>query len=117
MIESNNKLKWYVFRHDFNRKVIYPFNIFDHYSFYQDCCKHYKRYLKDKNIDNFFEEIRKDLQYYMWSKCEYEVIISELFSSNGNPTEEKVDAYSQVMMNWDAFKIYVLENIDKFKKG
>ena len=47
MIESNNKLKWYVFRHDFNRKVIYPFNIFDHYSFYQDCCKHYKKYLKD----------------------------------------------------------------------
>ncbi len=125
-------LEWNVFRHDVNKKEIVTFNIFNHWKFEEDVQKSLKKF-KDK--DEFAEQLRRDLMYYFWSKCEYEVIItsfptyitmSELdrvnddrwnhkdrygtdyMRINVNPeTGAKIDIYEQVMNNWDIFLDYV----------
>ena len=42
--------------------------------------------------------------YYMWSKSEYEIIVSPWV---GRAEDIKIDVYSQVHMNWDRFVDYV----------
>lgn len=125
-------LKWNVFRYDINKNEIVTFNIFDHWRFEEDVQKSLKKF-KDK--DEFAEQLRRDLRYYFWSKCEYEVIISsfpvyitmnELDRLNSERVEHKekwgkdyfrisvcpdagskIDIYEQVMNNWDIFLDYV----------
>ena len=125
-------LEWNVFRHDVNKNKIVTFNIFNHWKFNEDVQKSLKKF-KDK--DEFAEHLRRDLMYYFWSKCEYEVIITsfptyitmkELDSLNEErtlrkekygrdlvrisanlDTEIKIDIYTQVMNNWDIFLDYV----------
>lgn len=42
--------------------------------------------------------------YYMWSKCEYEIILSPW---TGRADDIKIDVYDQIMMNWNSFVDYV----------
>lgn len=44
--------------------------------------------------------------YYFWSKCEWEIILSD-FPPSKKFQEKKVDVYEQVMLNWDIFINYV----------
>lgn len=125
-------LEWNVFRYDMNKDKIVTFNIFNHWKFDEDVQKSLKKF-KDK--DEFAEQLRRDLRYYFWSKCEYEVIITsfptyitmneldrlnnerwlhkdrygtDFFRINISPdTGAKIDIYEQVMNNWDVFLDYV----------
>lgn len=106
-------LEWNVYVGDFNSSVIEVYNIFDHWSFYNDCLKNKKKNGKDREA--FFEEMRKDLMYYYWSKCEWEIILQHW------PTREdfhdlKIDVYDQVRLNWDAFTDYVWAHLGELKK-
>lgn len=71
----------------------------------EDVKKAYKDYKDD--YEKFCEEVRLSLQYFFWSKCEWEVIISDWPPSNREPVEIKVDVYDQVMQNKDIFFKYV----------
>ena len=102
-------LRWMVYVGDFNRKEIKAHNIFNHYRFYQDCRKNYKR---NKDRAAFEEQLRKDLMYSYWSKCEWEVIVQH-WPPNG--VEEKIDCYDQIRMNWNAFTDYVWRNRREFR--
>lgn len=121
-------LEWNVFYHDFNKNKITTFNIFNHWKFAEDVQKSLKKF-KDK--DEFAKQLRGDLMYYFWSKCEYEVIITsfptyittseldrlnkervlhkekygrDLVSINPNlNVGAKIDIYSQVMNNFNIF--------------
>ena len=105
-----------------------------------------KKKYKD-NFEEFANSIRDSLQYYYWSKCEYETIITswppyieneELDRLNKEKAERikesgkfyrtsvqlnvghKIDIYTQVMMNWDRFIDYLWTNkhlITKKKLG
>ena len=125
-------LEWNVFYHDINKKKITTFNIFDHWKFNEDVQKSLKKF-KDK--DEFAEHLRRDLMYYFWSRCEYEVVITtfppyitmnELDSLNEErvthkekygrdfvrinvcpDTGVKIDIQTQVMNNFDIFVDYV----------
>lgn len=125
-------LEWNVFRYDMNKDKITTFNIFNHWKFDEDIQKSLKKF-KDK--DEFAEQLRRDLRYYFWSKCEYEVIITsfptyitmneldrvnddrwnhkdrygtDYMRINVSPeTGVKIDIYEQVMNNWDIFLDYV----------
>lgn len=106
-------LEWNVYIGDFNNRRIEVHNIFDHWSFYNDCLKNKKKNGKDREA--FFEEMRKDLMYYYWSKCEWEIILQHW------PTREdfhdlKIDVYDQVRLNWDAFTDYVWAHLSELKK-
>lgn len=94
-------MTWNVFYHNCNTDKIEPFNIFRHGRFREDVQKNLKIHT-DK--DEFAKALKSDLQYYFWSKAEYEVIITALV---GGKAETKIDIYQQVMLNWDNFVNYI----------
>ena len=100
-------LHWNVFIEDFNARKIIPYDIFKHRGFSEDLKAANRKF---KNNKDFLEEVEALLQYYFWSKCEYEVIVGSLFA-NGNSS--KIDAFDQIKMNWDRFADYLLENRKK----
>lgn len=60
--------------------------------------------------DEFADGLKKYLMYYMWSKCQYEIILSPW---TGQEDDIKIDVYDQIMMNFDRFVDYVWS----FKEG
>jgi hypothetical protein len=132
--EDKTKLVWNVFN-ECNGEIC-PLNIFEYnYKFLEDLLIA-KRKHKD-NFEEFAEYVRKSLQYYYWSKSEYETVITtwppyieseELNRLNKEKHEReirnrpfyrdavnlttryKIDIYTQVMMNWDRFIEYIWNN-------
>lgn len=104
---EKKELVWNVFVSDFNAQRIDVYNIFRHASFFADVKKYAKKYKDDR--PRFEEEIRRSLMYCYWSKCEWEIILTGWPAREGYH-EEKVDVYSQVMLNWETFINYLWEN-------
>lgn len=125
-------MKWNVLRHDFNSREIKEYDIFRHSSFAKDVEKLSNQ---DLTKEDFTEKLWRTLQYYFWSKSEYEVVVTswppyidgeELTRLNTEYEEynakwghypykmnplldvgEKIDIYDQVRLNWDVFVDYV----------
>lgn len=93
-------IEWYVYYHDFNVQKIIKWNVFNHGTFAEKVNK-----LLQENLsrDEFADGLKKYLMYYMWSKCEYEIILS---SWTGRADDIKIDVYDQIMMNFDRFVDY-----------
>ena len=130
-------LKWYVYRHDVNAKLIEKYNVFDHSGFDRDI----KKLIKSKcTKEEFSEELKRIALYCFWSKCEMETVIcswpvyidaaeysritnevnerkrdNRIFRvSNVNPeVGMKIDIYDQLQLNWDVFVDYVWNNTRK----
>ena len=66
-------LTWNVYVGDFNSGEIKLYNIFNHWAFYGSCIKANKQHKEDK--EGFAEEVRQNLMYYFWSKCEWEIVL------------------------------------------
>ena len=133
--EDKTKLVWNVFN-EHNGDIL-PINIFEyHAGFLKDGLLVAKKKYKD-NFEDFANHVRSWLQYYFWSKCEYETVITswppyindqELERINREKAEHiekygkfirestnltvgyKIDIYTQVMMNWDRFIEYLWNN-------
>lgn len=95
------KLSWNVFLYDFNSKEIRAYNIFDHSGFAKDIEEILSLGLTREGFDS---RLRKELLYYFWCKSEYEIILTPWI---GDKVERKVDAYTQVEINWQQFSDYV----------
>ena len=95
-------IEWYVYYHDFNAQKIIKWNVFNHGTFAEKVNK-----LLQENLsrDEFADSLKKYLMYYMWSKCEYEIILSPW---TGRADDIKIDVYDQIMMNFDRFVEYCL---------
>ena len=98
------KMHWYVYISDSNKRIIEKYDIFDHYWFTKDLKETYKKYKND--FAAFSEYVRKDLMYYFWSKCEWEIILDH-WPHWDNFKGRKIDVYDQISMNWDIFIKYV----------
>lgn len=126
------ELEWNVYKEDWNNNKIKIFNIFNHSRFYEDVEKALKKF---DNKEDFAEEIKKSLMWCYWCKSEHEIVITtwapritiselnrineelektlkeynrEPYRLHVNPeVGEKVDVYSQVMLNWNIFVDYV----------
>lgn len=111
------KLEWNVWVGDYNSRKIEKHNVFWHSRFYDDCQKTYRKYGRGKTEDReaFLEQVRRDLRYYYWSKCEWEVLINH-WPTRKDDEAIKVDVYDQVTMNWDRFCEYIWENRKEFGK-
>lgn len=124
--------KWMVYRHEFNAKKIVEYNIFNHGLFKENVDKALK---ECKTREEFAEALKRELFYYFGYKAEHEVVITSwvpyigmseldrlnaerekrLKEYNQDPhrlyvcpdVREKVDVYSQVMLNFDVFVDYV----------
>lgn len=134
-------MQWNVFRCGFNDNKIVTYDIFKHGSFNENVKKLLKQH---SNKDAFAKDLKKELMFYFWCKCEHEVVVTswpprikpnELDRLNadfkkdsekyGHPPYsicirpecgEKVDIYSQVMLNWEIFCDYVWSHKHKTKK-
>lgn len=102
-------MKWDVYYFNINKQKIETFNIIDHWSF----CEYTKKAAKKlKTKEEFAEQLRRELMYYFWSKCEWELII-EITENNRiflipwvgcrNPEEVKIDVTEDENLNWIKF--------------
>lgn len=66
-------LCWNVYCGDFNSGEFEVYNIFRHWAFYDACVKAKKKFKEDRA--GFEKEIKSNLMYYFWSKCEWEIIL------------------------------------------
>ena len=111
MSDNNDKktgLKWFVFVEDINSKRINVYNIFEHKDFMEDCDDAWKDYINDEHRDfsKFKKDIESNLIYYFWSKCEWEIVLSD-FPPSDSFQKKKIDVYQQVKINWDIFIDYL----------
>lgn len=118
------KLEWYVLNRDFKENKIAPFNVFNNWVFRDEAIKLAKNYYNRKNLGswewcedypkdkNAYEQFKyclmRELKSEEWSRCEYEIVVSDLFGH----VEEKVDCYEQVKPNEDIFAKYVLLKVN-----
>ena len=98
-------LEWNVYVSEFNGREIVIHNVFDHRRLMDDLKKAARKY-KDTEREEFCEQMRKDLMYYYWSKCEWEVIIDH-WPHSDRLNDRKVDVYEQIRLNWEPFCDYV----------
>lgn len=108
-------LTWNVYVGDPNSKEIKVHNIFNHTGFMYDCGQAAKKYLKDHDLEELIKRIKHSLMYYYWAKCEWEIIIDH-WPSSEKLKSKKVSAYDQIMLNWDHFIDYILNNLEELKE-
>ena len=131
-------MEWYVYRYDFNKREIVPFNVFHRADFKEDVEE-----IDIKNISykDFKNQLDRLTLYYFWSKCEYEIVITswppfitkedaykmmnqfekdskryerEALVVNANlEVGEKIDIYKQLHLNCDAFCDYTYNELNK----
>ena len=101
-------LEWNVWVDDWNSKEFKTFNIFEHGRIREDLRKAYEKYGRGRNPDMgaFLEEARSTLMYYLWSKCEWEIVLDHWPGREDVPGK-KIDAYEQIRINWGAFSWYL----------
>lgn len=98
-------MEWNVYYHDVNADKIKTFNVFDHGGFLKD----FKQAAKNCQTKiSFASELKVSLQYYFWSKSEWEILLSPWVGSRKNESV-KIDVYQQVMNNWKPFLEYCWE--------
>lgn len=101
-------MEWCVYKFDVNKQKIEKFNVFDHYRLLEDIKKNCKK-LKDK--DEFLNQLKKDIQYYYWSKVEYELVIKKVtdkiylypWCGCRFPDKVKIDVTNDEILNWKDF--------------
>lgn len=104
-----NEIRWNVFYHNCNSRSIETFNIFEHGSFREYVKKAAKKY---QNREDFAKQLRSEVMYYFWSKCEWEVLVTPWISPRESE-KKKIDVCWQIMNNWDVFVDYTWANRKK----
>ena len=107
-------LTWNVYIGNINSGTIEMYDIFDHWKFFEDCQENLKE--NGDSRERFVEQLRRDLMYYFWSKCEWEVIVRH-WPPSERCRDRKIDVYSQVLLNWTHFVDYVWENRRELLNG
>lgn len=83
---------------DFNKAEYKKFNIFRGYYISEFLDKYKKKPTKERNKEDFAEQLKRECKYSYWGKSEYEIIISPW---GGRAPEKKVDVWNQIELNWD----------------
>jgi hypothetical protein len=95
--------KWNVYVFDVNRDAMKDYNIFRHGGFVKYLCEIYQK--EALSAVDFQYEVCRELQYHFWSKCEYEIILTEWppHEDLSKDVRKKIDVYDQIMLNIDRF--------------
>lgn len=106
-------LQWNVFVWNVNKKQIEIYNIFEHGNFLKsilnECFKDFPQHM----FLNFDDILKRNLMYYFWSKCEWEIMLSS-FPPCEKYKPKKIDVYTQVMANFENFCNYFIDVFDSF---
>ena len=98
------KLKWIVLLPNQTYNIT-TYNIFNNLSFICGLMDLKARFKKDNSIV-LKEQVKRLLMYSFWSKAEYEIMVKLLCGKE----EHKIDVYEQVMLNYDVFYDYLMDN-------
>ena len=101
------ELTWNVYVSNPSGWRIEPYNIFKHRSFAADLKKAAKDFKDDR--EGFEEQANRELRYYFWAKCEWEILLDH-WPPHDNYPSVKIDVYDQVMLNKEQFLDYLWEN-------
>ena len=105
-------LEWNVYYEEINSRKILTFNIFEHYAFLKGCAKA----AEQPTILQFATEVKHELMYYFWSKCEWEILLTSWTAPEDRQSWCKIDVYNQVMLNFEPFINYLWLSREELKK-
>lgn len=107
-------LKWYVLRHDFNKRKIVRYNVLENW---EDDIKSARKKKKFNNRETLKEWLKREFMYYFWSKSEHEIAVGGL--SSKYPEEfEKIDIWYQLELNLDIITDYIIKEMNfRFKEN
>lgn len=110
--KSLSGAEWVVFNMHSNN---YIFNVFHSVTFCSGVVSSFLVALKDHtSYETFKRELKSAAMYSFWSKAEYELIIK---SWVGTEREKKIDIFTQLYLNWEAFCrytwVYILSHIEE----
>lgn len=100
-------MKYNVILWDINKREFISYDIFPYLR--QAYRESEKREERPKTFDEFKEFIRKESMYMWWSRCQYEILISDWPSQT---KIKKIDVHYQVMMNIDIITKLFMEEIN-----
>jgi len=131
-MKTEIKPVWNVYDYSHNDNEMRVFNVFNHSSFNHNVEKILKQ---DTTKEEFSELLRRQVQYYYWSKAEWECVITDLnphiaqrdlerilnecylkktnadrlcrYTHVNLSDAEKIDVYDQLRLNWEEFVEYV----------
>lgn len=95
---------WNVFVYGHQTGAIEVYNIFNHTNFKSAIEKLLATDLT-KDREAFSKKVDEILLYYFWSKCNYEIVLTNCYS---NFPHRKVDVYEQISINLTQFINYIL---------
>lgn len=105
MKNTNIDAHWNVWLWDINHDELEVYDVIPRFIY------EFKR-LKKKNIPDTIEKLSEWLNsealHTFWSRCEYEILI---YGWPPRKSNEKVDVYDQLQLNWEAFVNYFYENV------
>lgn len=102
-------MEWNVYYFNINKQEITTFDIFKHCNSYEYSKKALK---KCETKDEFAKVLRREMQYYFWSKCEWELIIEiaeddrillSPWCGCRDPEDAKVDVTDDANFDWRGF--------------
>ena len=97
-----------VINFEFNSK---KFESYDVMPYLINCYKNVKRKKEcPKTFDEFKQFVESKSMYMYWSRCEYEIILSDWPGQN---IHKKIDVHEQLMMNIDIVTDILMKNVIK----
>ena len=95
---------FYVIVYDINRKTFIPYDVIP----YLKKC-YYEATYKPETLEEFKSFVERESMYQWWSRCEYEIILSDWPSQC---QQKKIDVHYQVVMNLDTVAKVLMESIN-----
>lgn len=88
-------LEFYALIQDFSSRKFVPYNIFNNARFQDGLDRIFEDGNDYQSLNEFIEQLRRLLHSCFWSKCEYEVFVTDIL----NRHSRKIDVYQQVLPN------------------
>lgn len=95
---------FYAIVYDINRKTFIPYDVIP----YLKKC-YYEAADKPETLEEFKNFVERQSMYQWWSRCEYEIILSDWPSQC---QQKKIDVHYQIMANLDAVTKVLMESIN-----
>ena len=95
---------FYVIVYDINRKTFIPYDVIP----YLKKC-YYEATDKPETLEEFKNFVERQSMYQWWSRCEYEIILSDWPSQC---QQKKIDVHYQIMTNLDIVVKVLMESIN-----
>lgn len=119
MIIKRANLHWYVINKDFNSETVKQYDVLGGTE--EKIAKMIKK-RKIKTREQFKENLKISLMSRYWSRCEYEILVGDIFLNDDNLEQwlknaSKVDIWFQIEPNLDIMVDYIIDKMQiKFEE-